>query len=132
MRNGSNKHAPFSPKKRNSSAPRERDKLYRYAYARVTVTVLSAILFAGLLISVANDMYAFVKPQGQITLTVAVPLSLEQTAEELHRLGIIQNPTVFRWYVTAKQKRSAVERFSGTLTLSPEMSYRELLRQLSG
>ena len=104
-----------------------RRRLYRFAYARVAVTVLLALLCAGLLVSVANDVYAFVKADTSVTLTVNAPMPLEELAKTLRQHGIIQNPTVFRWYVESKGLRQQVEAFSGILPLNASMSYREIL-----
>ena len=109
-----------------------RRKLYRYAYARVTVTVLLALLSAGALISVANDVYAFVKPDREATLRLESPTELSVIAKQLRRDGIIQNPTVFCWYVKSKGATPRLEAFTGDLPLHASMSYRELLLAFGG
>ena len=108
-----------------------RKKLYRFAYARITLTVLLALLSVGLCVSVANDLYAFVKPDREVSLTVTEPQSLEQWATLLKKSGVIQNPTVFRWYVERQGKSERIESFSGTMILNESMSYREILRSLA-
>ncbi len=102
-------------------------KLYRFAYAHISVICLLALLFASLLISVANDMYAFVKPDQELSVTIEQPSSLSDIAMQLERSGVIQNPTVFELYVQSKNRTQLFERFSGTLTLNSAMSYREIL-----
>lgn len=104
-----------------------RRKLYRFAYARVTVTVLTALLCVGLLTSVANDLYAFVKNDREAALTVTEPTSVAEWAKLLKQNGVIQNPTVFRWYAERNGKQERIESFSGTLILNEAMSYREIL-----
>ncbi|MBQ8331609.1 MAG: hypothetical protein IJX94_03820 [Clostridia bacterium] len=106
-------------------------KLTRFAYSRVLVLVLTALLCAGLVISVANDMYAFVKPQRTVTLTVDEPTSLSDLADRLQAEGILQNPWVFQLYTASKSKTDRLERFVGTLELNSAMSYRELLLAFS-
>ena len=103
------------------------NKLRRYAFSCVTVITLLALLLAALLVSVMNDVYAFVKPDRAVTLTVDEPLSLSAVAALLERNGILANPTVFRLYADAKGKRALLESFSGELTLNSSMSYREIL-----
>ncbi len=116
----------------NTKSPRtSQDKLYRFAYARITVIVLLALLCAGILISITNDLYAFVKSDVEATLTVEAPQSLREIARRLGDLGIVQNPTLFRWYVEAKGMRERVESFSGQLPLQASMSYREILLAFS-
>ena len=102
-------------------------KLWRYAFARVTVLVLLSLFLAALLISVANDLYAFVKPNRPVILTVASPMSLSELSETMSQSGVIQNPTLFRLYVQSKGRVAAVEAYTGTLHVNASMSYRELL-----
>lgn len=111
----------------NLTSPPRDSKLWRFAYAYLTVIVLFALLGAALLTSVANDMYAFVKPDRAVTLTIGDPLPLPELASLLEQNGIVNNPTVFGLYADATGKRTRVEAFSGELTLSSSMSYREIL-----
>ena len=104
-----------------------KSKLYRFAYARITVIALSALLFAGLLVSIANDMYAFVKPNREITLKIETPMSAEDLTQMLEESGVIANPTIFRLYVGSKQYTERLELFCGNLVLNSNMSYREIL-----
>ncbi len=113
--------------KREHDAP----SLYRFAYARLTVLTLTALLSAGLLISVTNDLYAFVKPDRSLSLAIEEPVSLSEFSEMLSEGGIIQNPTVFRLYVRTKGRTNLVETCCGTLELNASMSYREILQAIS-
>lgn len=106
---------------------RERGKLYRYSFARITVIAMTALLFAGLLVSLANDMYAFVKPEREVILNTETPTSLSSLSRTLSDMGVILNPTVFSLYVDSKGKRDTLEGFEGTLTLNSSMSYREII-----
>ena len=105
-------------------------RLYRCVFAWLTVSLLFALLLAGLLISIANDLYAFVKPERAAVLEVSAPMELKELARHLEELGVVNNPTVFCLYVRSKGHREAVETFSGTLELNAAMSYRELLSAL--
>ena len=106
-------------------------KLWRYAFAVVTVLVLFSLLLAALLLSLANDLYAFIKPDRPITLTVDAPMTLPELSRVLSEAGVIQNPTVFRLYVRSKARDTALESYTGTLTLNSAMSYREILLAFS-
>ena len=111
----------------NKAPTPSRRRLYRFAYARLTVTVLLALLLVGLLVSVANDLYAFVKRDRETALTVTEPQSVAEWARLLKQNEVIQNPTVFRWYVQRNGRTERIEAFSGTLLLNEAMSYREIL-----
>ncbi len=106
---------------------RNEKKAKRYAYGTVTVITLFALLPAALLVSVANDTYAFVKPEREVTLAIDTPLPLSEVAALLEREGIVSNPTVFELYTKVKGKIARIEGFSGELTLNSAMSYREIL-----
>ena len=106
-------------------------KQYRLAYARITVLCLLALFCAAALVSVANDLYAFVKPNRTVTLSVETPLPVADLAARLEEIGVIQNPTVFRLYVRSKEKEALMEEFRGSISLRTDMSYREILLALS-
>ena len=103
----------------------------RRVFQQVITIALLALFCAALLLSVVNDMYAFFKPQGTVTLTVSEPCSLSDFARLLERHGILFNPHVFSLYVQSKDRVPLVEGWSGTLVLDTDMSYREILLALS-
>lgn len=102
-------------------------RLYRFAFAKILVIVLSALLLAGAFLSIANDMYAFVKSEDTVTFSVDAPLPLAELAERLAQIGVVSNPFVFRLYVKAKNKTEPLEAFSGQVSLHTAMSYREIV-----
>ncbi|MBO5938548.1 MAG: hypothetical protein J6Q82_03505 [Clostridia bacterium] len=105
----------------------QRSKLRRLAFSKITVLSLTALLVAAIGISVANDLYAFVKPEGEIVLSLDEPHSLKELSKTLEEQGVIANPTVFRLWVQSKGKTELLEGFCGTLTLNSAMSYRQIL-----
>ena len=108
-------------------SPQQKKQLIRYAFAYALRIVLIALLCVGILISVANDLYAFVKPDRAVSLSWEGERTLEEAARQLRVSGVIQNPAVFARYVRGRGQSEAVERFSGELTLNASMSYREIL-----
>lgn len=88
---------------------------------------LTAAFFACLLISVTNDIYAFIKTEGEIILTVSSPLNVSDFSKLLHDNKIISNPNIFSLYIKAKNKSSIIEGFVGEAKLDRSMSYREIL-----
>lgn len=103
----------------------------RRAFRSVLVLCLTAILFAALLISVVNDLYAFIKPEHDLSLQIDSPRSLREFSLLLEQEGLIANPTVFSLYVRFKGKTEVVESFVGSAYLSSSMSYREILQAMS-
>ena len=105
----------------------QRKKLCRFALSKVFTMMLLALLLAGLLLSVTNDLYAFVKADRPLSITLNEPLPLEQLCSRLSEERIVSNPTLFRWYAIKKGKKDALEQFRGTVELNSAMSYREIL-----
>lgn len=114
----------------SSSTPAPTNKLYRFAFAQITMISLLALLCAGLFVSIANDMYAFVKHEETVTISVDSPMTVRQLATVLKQNGIINNPTVFSLYVQSKQQAERLEAFQGCADLNTAMSYREILLAL--
>ena len=106
-------------------------RLWRYAFACVAVLVLFSLFLTALCIAVANDIYAFVKPDRPITLTLDTPMTLPELSVAMSDMGVIQNPTLFRLYVESKHRVSLLETYTGTLQLNASMSYREILLAFS-
>ena len=90
-----------------------------------------ALLIAALGVSVANDLYAFVKPDQEIVLSLEEPRSIKELSNLLEEQGVIANPAIFRLYVQSQGKAEAIERFYGTITLNSTMSYRQILMSFS-
>ena len=103
----------------------------RRAFRCVLVLCLTAILFAALLISVVNDLYAFIKPERDLALQIDSPRSLREISLLFEQEGLIANPTIFSIYVRFKGKAEMVESFVGSAYLSSSMSYREILYAMS-
>ncbi len=105
-------------------------KLICNTLERAIMLALLALLLALLLLSVVNDMYAFVKPSGQVRI-VLNSTSLEDFSQLLQENGIVKNPHIFSLFVKAKKRQALVEGFSGELLLDRDMSYREIMLALS-
>lgn len=103
----------------------------RRAFRIVLVLSLAAILVSALLISVVNDLYAFIKPTRPYLLQIDSPLSLSAFANRLEDEEIVANPAVFCLYVQAKGKADLFETFCGEVALNSNMSYREILRAVT-
>lgn len=102
-------------------------KIYRFAFSKITVITLVAILCASLTVSIANDLFAFVKPSKSISLEITEPIGLEEISVRLQQHGVIENSFAFLLYAKLKNKDELLESFSGTLELNSDMSYRDIL-----
>ena len=100
------------------------------AFGTLIPLALLALLISALILSVANDMYAFVKREQALTIYVEDPVSLDQFSKMLKTDGIINNPHLFKLYVISKGKRNVVETFCGEVELNSAFSYRQILNQI--
>ena len=88
-----------------------------------------AFFLTMLLVSVANDMYAFVKPDKTCVVTIDETQTVYERAKSLEDAEVLNNPAVFALYVRSKGAEERVLTFEGELTLNSNMSYREILKQ---
>ncbi|MBE6577094.1 MAG: endolytic transglycosylase MltG [Ruminococcaceae bacterium] len=102
----------------------------RRALGIIIPLFLVSVFLACLIISVANDMYAFVKPDKKEILTVSSPINDKQLSLILKEKGIIKNDLVFLMYLRSKGKGDDISLLLGEWTLNSNMSYREILLEI--
>ncbi len=102
----------------------------RRAFGIIIPLFLLSALIACLIISVTNDMYAFVKPDREEKLTVTSPITDKQLSLILKEKGIIKNDFVFYLYMRSKGKSDDISLLLGEWTLNSNMSYREILLEI--
>ena len=107
-----------------------KNNLYRFALSKIVVIVLCAMLFGGLTVSLANDAFAFVKNEKEITFSLSEPTSLYKLSTELQNSGIIENAFGFWIYAKYRNSENYLEKFYGTIDLNSAMSYREIINQI--
>ena len=86
----------------------------------ISVLAVSVIL-AVLIINVANDVFAFVKNDTEVTVVIPENCDTETLAELLGDAGAIKYPSVFEFYIKFKKKEG--EYLAGTYTVSPALNY---------
>ncbi|MBE6530715.1 MAG: endolytic transglycosylase MltG [Ruminococcaceae bacterium] len=104
---------------------------YRRICSVIIPLLFLSLFLAALIISAANDIYAFVKPQKSATITLSEGESAYSLAELLSDRGIIGNPLAFTLYAKLKGVEGDISAFSGQLELDASMSYREILKYFS-
>ena len=118
----------------NSKIKRERE-LFKSATRRAMSVILPlcmlSFLICGLICSAANDIYAFVKKDKEISLYIEAPSSLDEISKELGKNGVVNNTAFFSLYVRSKGKEDKITTFTGEINLNSSMSYREILEVFS-
>lgn len=114
-------------KKRSGSAILSVVKAVMYIVGVVAVSVFLAVF----IILVGNDVYAFVKDDTVVEVTVPENAALEDISALLHENGIIEYPAIFEVYSnfnkTKAEKENGFTFIAGTYSVTPMMNYDELL-----
>ena len=104
-------------------------KRLSHAFEGAIILCLVALFIVCTLVTVVNDIFAFVKPEGAIKITLG-QVSLAQAANILESAGVIENPVIFTLYVKAKGKEEIFDSALAEAELNSAMSYREILSAL--
>ncbi|MBR4204776.1 MAG: endolytic transglycosylase MltG, partial [Clostridia bacterium] len=78
-------------------------------------------------ISVANDVFAFVKDDEAVQITIPENTTLDELSDILYQNGVIRYPRVFKLYSVAKHDDQLY--VPGDYTVSPMMNYSSLLSE---
>lgn len=97
---------------------------------KAVIYIAAVLVISGFLsyfgITVGNDVFAFVKSDREISVTIPEYASLGDISEILHENGVIRYPTIFKMY--AKLRKFNLEFLQGEYTVTPSMNYDSLLR----
>lgn len=86
-----------------------------------SVVIISVFLAVGIIV-VGNDVFALVKDDTVIELTIEEGITLDEMAELLYENGIIKYPAVFKLYASFKNVTDE-DFVAGTYSVSPMMNY---------
>ena len=100
--------------------------LSTFAYCALVLGL--SILLAAFAILAANDMFALVKSDKEITVEISDDASLREIAGQLSDDGVIRYPSLF--WTFAKMTHMGDKIQPGTYTLSPSMDYRTILSKI--
>lgn len=131
---------PAVPKKKSPPKKREEEdeseggnaiisviKAITYIVAVIVVSVFLAVF----IILVGNDVYAFVKDESVVEVTIPEYATLNDISVILHENGVIEYPTIFKLYANLQEddnQQQDTEKFlAGTYSVTPMMNYDELL-----
>lgn len=93
-----------------------------------------SILLSAICIRVANDMFAFVKGNNEITIEIPEGADTGDISKLLGDNGIVDYPTIFKLYTNFKKGKSTyyIDGYkTGSFELSPSMNYDDLIYTLS-
>ena len=102
-------------------------KALRNIFEFVTIVTALSLFLSLAAISVLNDMYALVKPDEAVNISIESPMSLSEISSLLGSKRIIKNPAIFSLFIKSKNRQEKLESFVGELNLRSNMSYREIM-----
>ena len=97
------------------------------AIVYIIFVLVSAVALAVFGISVANDMFAFVKPEEAVQVTIPPNTTLDELSKILSEDGVIRYPRIFKLY--ALYKHDDMDYIAGDYTISPMMNYSQILSE---
>ncbi len=97
------------------------------AITYIVLVLVVAIFISIFVIRVGNDVFAFVKSEDTVDITIPEDATTQDIATILYDNGIISYPNIFKLY--AAVKKEAGDYLAGDYTVSPSMSYDELRQE---
>lgn len=97
------------------------------AIVYIIFVIVISVFFALAIIFVGNDVYAFVKSDEVVEITIPEYATLDKVSEILYENDIIKYPQVFKLYAVAKKDDG--EFLAGSYSVSPMMNYDTLLSE---
>ena len=126
------------PAKSVKKEEKPKEKVVSDAGGNTVVSVVKAIVYiifvviisvaaSIAIILVSNDVFAFVKSDEAVEITLPEYTTLDELATILYRNDVIKYPTVFKYY--AVFKKDDQNYIAGDYTVSPMMNYKSLLAE---
>ena len=103
---------------------------FKRAFGIIIPLCLTALMIAGAIISIANDVYAFVKPDNVITVTLEEQRDAKSFSSLLQDNGVINNAFVFAIYLRSHGLEPKLVDIANEITLNSKMNYRELVDEI--
>ncbi len=97
-------------------------------FAYYGVIVLASLLLTIGIVSVANDVFSFIKPDESVVVSVAQGSSTMTIAKSLKESGIIKHPVIFRLYSKLKKADGTYQ--YGDYTLNANLGYDQIISKL--
>ena len=97
---------------------------------KAIIYIMAILVISGCLsvfiITVANDVFALVKSDEEITITIPEGLTVKELGKVLEKNGVINSAEIFDFYAKLRDKSPSF--VAGEYTVTPSMNYDQLLR----
>ncbi|MBQ4067446.1 MAG: endolytic transglycosylase MltG [Clostridia bacterium] len=121
---GNSRKEMVSDKQKNAKAGADMMIGIVKAIAYMVVILVVSVFISIFVIRIGNDVFAFVKSDEAVDITIPEDADVGDIAEILHDNGIISFPGIFKLYATLKHEEGPF--VAGDYTVSPSMSYDDL------
>lgn len=93
----------------------------------IAIGAISVILALNI-INIANDVFAFVKEEAEVSVTIPEEANLDDIIEILDKNNLIKYPTMFKLYIKLRKSVNEETEFSaGTFLLTTQMGYDDFI-----
>lgn len=114
----------------SSSQPPTAMNSVSQAFIYIAAVLLISIILSYIIITNANDIFAFVKSDEEYTITIEPGTNLSKLAGQLKEIGVIEHKLTFQVYIKYRGKDSDAYT-PGTYTVSPSMNYDQLISAIT-
>lgn len=97
------------------------------AITYIVAVIVVSVFLSMFIILVGNDVFAFVKDDTMIEVTIPEYATVGDIADILHENSLIEYPRIFEIYSGLNGNNSETEFVAGTYTVHPMMNYEELI-----
>lgn len=125
-------------KSSKSQQKSKKKKFIMPGYAKALIYLVSvfavSILISYCIITVANDTFAFVKPDKEITVNIKENATLKDVAKELHDKEVIEHPFIYRIYSKFRMDKKSYYTgnfIEGEHVLNSNLGYDKLISRLA-
>ncbi len=122
-----------TPIKNTRKKKKQSSSVFKLGIYLVAV-ILASVLFSVNFIKITNDVFAFVKQDVDIEITIPEGATTKDIAKILESNGIIKYPFIYRSYTEFRISRRSYltgKYVAGVHTVNPTMNYDQLLETLS-
>ena len=107
---------------------RENNRAFLKQLRYYGLIVLAALILTFGIITVSNDVFAFIKPDESIIVTIEQGGGTPAIAKALKKAGVIEHPLIFRLY--SKLKKADGKYQYGDYTLNSNLAYDQIIAAL--
>lgn len=123
-----------APKTKKKKQKNKRPSRFLKVCAYLIIVFTASVIFSINFIKIANDVFAFVKDDTQIEITIPEGATTKDVAKILKENGVIKYPTIYKLYTEFRISRRSYlsgEYIAGTHTVNPSMNFDKILAMLS-